>query len=327
MRPEDILSSLGELDDSFILQAEMPIRRRSYKGLITIGIAAAILICVSILPLALLRGEAPAEPPKIPSEIFDREDNPSVLLPAPDDNDSSFAANEDESVNQESPEESAEDIEISSEENSKEITEEPFEDSSTEEPSLEESSTEEPSFEDSSTENLLPEEPSTEDPSTEDPSVEDDISSGETSSGETSSGETSSGDSVNDAVSYDGPIYIVYDEYDGEPYEDPDEIPPNYVGTLDADKSKSLNMILSSLQTADNRVYSVSESVSNVWDVLRSLGYNNNYIFQFKSTDRKHSYEIYEHDSDGTYVLRTFTSLYRVTPEEMADIRELIKHL
>ncbi len=325
MKPEDILSSLGELDDSFILQAEMPIRRKSYKGLITIGIAAAILICVSILPLALLRGEAPAEPPKIPSEIFDREDNPSVLLPAPsdsDDNDSSFAANEDESVNQESSEESAEDIEISSEENSKEITEEPFEESSTEESSTEEPSVEDPSVEDSSTEGLLPEEPSTEDPSTEDPSVEDDILSGETSSGE-----TSSGDSVDDTVPYNGPIYKVYDDYDGEPYEEPDIEPPNYVGTLDADKSKSLNMILSSLQTADNRVYSVSESVSNVWDELRSLGYNNKYIFQFESTDRKHSYEIYEHDSDGTYILRTFNLLYRVTPEEMADIRELIKHL
>ncbi len=295
MKPEDILDAIGDIDDSILLQAEMPIRRRNYKGLITIGIAAAILICVSILPLALLRGEAPDEPPKIPEGIFDREDNPSVLLPAPsdsDDNDSSFAANEDESVNQESSEESAEDIEISSEENSKEITEEPFE----------ESSTEEPSFED----------PSTEDPSTEDPSVEGDISSG---------------DSVNDTVPYDGPIYIVYDEYENDPYEDPDEIPPNYVGTLDAEKSESLDMILLSLQTADNRVYSVSDSVSNVWDVLRSLGYNNKYIFQFESTDRKHSYQIYEHDSDGTYILRKFNLLYRVTLEEMADIRELIKHL
>ncbi len=305
MKPEDILDSLGGIDDSILIQAEMPLRRRSYKGLITIGIAAAIFICVSILPLAMLRGEAPAEPPKIPSEIFDREDKPSVLLPAPsdsDDNDSSVGFNSDENSGAFYPDadKSEGDEAVDSSDAYTDISAES---------------------------NITPPESSAPpENSSEENSDPPDFSSNESSSLPESSDPPENSDSTNDYVPYDGPIYKVYDDYDGEPYLETDMEPPNYVGTLDADKSQSLNMILSSLQTTDNRVYSVLDSVSNVWDVLRSLGYDNNYILQFKSTDRKHSYEIYEHDSDGTYILRNGSLLYYVTPEEIADIRELIKH-
>ena len=56
----------------------MPIRRRSYKGFISIAAAVILLVCVSAIPLALSRGDGPVDPPRIPPEIND------TLMPSPD---------------------------------------------------------------------------------------------------------------------------------------------------------------------------------------------------------------------------------------------------